>query len=328
MFKGSFYVESAGALACLGHRSLGLGPLNAVTDAPIDTDWLAIGLRPGDRCGSNGNAVYVGAKFVFALDHALVWMPPPCPSGWHGETICRSLERLERLSAARIPGEGLGSILLSRTAERRNAPVERAARDPVAGARAWLATAFRDHRSAATAKLEWVRRLVGLGPGLTPSGDDLLGGILIALKGLGCREAVHMLWPAVSRCAAEARNPISAAHLAAAAEGLGSAAVHAVFHDLVRGNDRALTDRLEAIGRIGHSSGWDALAGVVTVLRAWLDSHPPGSVNTAVGGVEGARAVSATVQVHQGPRAQRMPRHINDPDCPVPPRSRPAGVMR
>ena len=67
--------------------------------------------------------------------------------------------------------------------------------------------------------------------------------------------------------------------------------------DLVRGNARAFTDRLDAIGRIGHTSGWDALAGVVTVLRAWLDSHAPVSVSTAVGGVEGACAVSATVQV-------------------------------
>ncbi len=296
VFKGSFYVESAGELACLGNRSLGLGPLNAVTDAPIDTDWSALGLRPGERCGSNGNAVYVGAKFVFALDDALLWMPPPCPGAWHGETICRSLERLERLSAARIPGEGLGSILLSRTGGHRSAPVERAARDPVAGARAWIATAFRDHRSAATAETGWVRRLAGLGPGLTPSGDDLLGGIMIALQGLGCWEAVDMLWPAVSRCAAEAQNPISAAHLAAAAEGLGSAAVHALFHDLVRGTDGALADRLEAIARIGHTSGWDALAGVVTVLRAWLDSQEPVFVNAAVGGVEGACAVLATVQ--------------------------------
>ena len=161
----------------------------------------------------------------------------------------------------------------------------------------WLARAFRDHRSAGIAELGWVNRLVGLGPGLTPSGDDLLGGILIALQALGRRDAVHMLWPTVSRCVAETENSISAAHLAAAAEGLGSAAVHAVFHDLVRGNGGALADRLDAIGRIGHTSGWDALAGVVTVLRAWLDSQAPASVNTAVGGVEGACAVLATVQV-------------------------------
>ena len=106
-----------------------------------------------------------------------------------------------------------------------------------------------------------------------------------------------MLWPTVSRCVAEAQNSISAAHLAAAAEGLGSAAVHAVFHDLVRGNRGALADRLDAIGRIGHTSGWDALAGVVTVLRAWLDSQAPLSLNTAVGGIDGACAASARVQI-------------------------------
>ncbi len=297
VFKASFYLESAGELACLGNRSLGLGPLNAVTDAPLDSDWPALGLRPGERCSANGNAVQVGAKFVFALDHARVWRPPPCPGGWQGETIRRSLEKLERLAAARIPGQGLGSILLSPSAGRREAPVARAAREPVAGARAWLATAFRDHRWAATAATGWVGRLAGLGPGLTPSGDDLLGGIMIALHGLGCREAVDVLWPAVRSCAAEAQNPISTAHLAAAAEGLGSAAVHALFHDLVRGSDGALADRLDAIARIGHTSGWDALAGVVTVLRAWLDSQGADLVDTAVAGAgAGVAGVSATLQ--------------------------------
>ena len=296
VFKGSFYVESAGELACLGNRSLGLGPLNAVTDAPIDTDWSALGLRPGERCSVNGNAVHVGAKFVFALDHAQVWRPPPCPGGWQGETIRRSPEKLERMSAARIPGQGLGSILLSPSAGRHEAPVARAAREPVASARAWLATVIRDHRWAATAATGWVGRLAGLGPGLTPSGDDLLGGIMIALHGLGCREAVDLLWPAVRSCAAEAQNPISTAHLAAAAEGQGSAAVHALFHDLVRGSDGALADRLDAIARIGHTSGWDALAGVVTVLRAWLDSHAAVLADTAVAGVAGAGAVAAPLQ--------------------------------
>ena len=275
MFKGSFYVESAAGLACLGSRSLGLGPLNAVTDAPAGMGWAATGLRPGDRCGSTGSAVYVGAKFVFALGDSLVWLPPPCPGGWHAGAVRRSLERLERQSAARIPGEGLGAILLSRTGGYRDGPVVRAAQEPVAGARAWLAAAFRDHRSAANADPGWVRQLAGLGPGLTPSGDDLLGGIMIAVQGLGCREVVDMLWPAVSRCAAETRNTISTAHLAAAAEGLGSAALHAVFHNLVRGDSGEHAARLDAIGRIGHTSGWDALAGVVTVLRAWLDSQAP-----------------------------------------------------
>lgn len=273
VFKGSFYLEAVGGLVCLGHRSLGLGPLNAVSDAPADTDWSALGLRPGERWGSTGDAVHVGARFVFALNDALVWRPPPCPGDGRSDTVRRSLERLERLAAARLPDEGLGSILLSPTAGRRDSPVERAARQPVAGARTWLAAAFADHRSARGAELGWVGRLVGLGPGLTPSGDDLVGGILIALRGLGRGEAVDLLWPAVRKCAAEARNPISAAHLAAAAQGHGGAAVHALFHDLLRGDDGALVDRLEAIGRIGHSSGWDALAGVVTVLRAWLDSR-------------------------------------------------------
>ena len=115
--------------------------------------------------------------------------------------------------------------------------------------------------------------LLGLGGGLTPSGDDFVGGALFArhlLAGGGVADAYG--WRRVAetvRAAAVARtHPISATLLADLSNGCG----HAPLHDLVAAltaNDepraRAAAHRLT---RLGHSSGWDMLAGIAAGLGA------------------------------------------------------------
>ena len=112
-----------------------------------------------------------------------------------------------------------------------------------------------------------VTGLIGLGPGLTPSGDDLIGGMLIGLAGLGEFEQRDTIWRNVEPQLATATSPLSAAHLRAAALGFGSAALHDLLGDLLKGDTHRLARHLDALGAIGHSSGFDALAGVVVALR-------------------------------------------------------------
>jgi hypothetical protein len=99
-----------------------------------------------------------------------------------------------------------------------------------------------------------------LGPGLTPSGDDYLGGMLVALHALGREAQARGLWrwlqPRLSRTSA-----ISGAHLEAAAAGEAHEALHEV---LSRPSDATVRN----LKTLGHCSGWDALAGAVAVLRA------------------------------------------------------------
>jgi hypothetical protein len=56
--------------------------------------------------------------------------------------------------------------------------------------------------------------------------------------------------------------------LAAAAEGFGSAALHDLHAAIVEGSSEAVPEALRAVTAIGHTSGWDALAGVASALRA------------------------------------------------------------
>lgn len=118
----------------------------------------------------------------------------------------------------------------------------------------------------ARAFLAWLRNegkspdeLIGLGPGLTPSGDDFVGGAMIALRASGKTGLANRVAAWALPLARDRTNRISRAHLECAAQGEG----HEALHDLLCSFDRK---HLERLARIGHSSGMDAAAGALLAL--------------------------------------------------------------
>ena len=249
VFERSFYLESAGAFACLGGPRIELGPLNAVLEVPEGMNWRASGLRADMRCVRSAGALHLGPRFVLSLSEARPWRPEAPPVRPDPAAVARALRAVHTESPLHDLDAG---------------------RAAMAGAGRWLSAVFARAPKSAGEDLAWVSGLIGLGPGLTPSGDDFIGGVLIALHALNHPEPAQRLAGAALPAAASASNAISAAHLAAAGEGQGSAALHRLLNDVLRGDGRALEARLAAVGRIGHTSGWDTLAGSLAVLRAWL----------------------------------------------------------
>lgn len=107
-------------------------------------------------------------------------------------------------------------------------------------------------------------RLVGVGTGLTPSGDDFVGGALFGLRLLhpedrGWRGAAGE----VAALAKRRTHAISAALLGDLAGGCSFAPLHDLLHAASSGDDlRMLHARAAELTKIGHSSGWDMLAGL------------------------------------------------------------------
>jgi hypothetical protein len=110
--------------------------------------------------------------------------------------------------------------------------------------------------------------LLGLGPGLTPSGDDLLCGLLVALHATGPIEAAQDLAAAIAKAAPYATSPFSGAFLRAAGDGLGCEALHAAIIALLQNRAEAVACHVAVLDRMGATSGWDALAGAVLGLQA------------------------------------------------------------
>jgi hypothetical protein len=226
-FRRSFYLRFAdGRHACVGDASVGCGPLNALVD---DFQLPAI-----------------GARATLSLAGADRWTPPVLAAGAAPDDAA-----LKQAARGRLPHEGLGCLIvdahnsLSGHAQPGLEAIER-----------WLVGNALEEEAAS---------LIGLGPGLTPSGDDYLGGVLIALHQLERKPQALGLWrwlePRLARTSA-----ISAAHLAAAAAGQGHETLHKCLAALCSGG-ADWPSVLEELGKVGHVSGWDSLAGIAAVAK-------------------------------------------------------------
>ncbi|MDF1513546.1 MAG: DUF2877 domain-containing protein [Anaerolineae bacterium] len=116
--------------------------------------------------------------------------------------------------------------------------------------------------------------LIGLGPGLTPSGDDFLVGFMAGLwstsgtdrqrrayiSGFGTRLSTHM----------QHTTDVSRSYLRHAAAGRVSATLIALLQALQSGDD---AERIRQITRqalaVGSSSGADTVLGLLTGLKTW-----------------------------------------------------------
>lgn len=110
--------------------------------------------------------------------------------------------------------------------------------------------------------------LLGLGEGLTPSGDDFVGGVLFARHSLAGAQLPG--WEAaVGGVLADARSlthPISARLLADLAAGEGWAPLHDLTVALGSRRPNAAIGAAKRLTAVGHSSGWDLLAGLFAGL--------------------------------------------------------------
>jgi hypothetical protein len=104
--------------------------------------------------------------------------------------------------------------------------------------------------------------LMGLGPGLTPAGDDFVGGAMIALRCFGDAALADRIAAWALPLARTNTNRISRAHLECAAAGEG----HEALHDLLCSFEEK---HLERLARIGHTSGLDAAAGALLALKVY-----------------------------------------------------------
>ena len=118
-------------------------------------------------------------------------------------------------------------------------------------------------------------QLMGLGPGLTPSGDDMLAGLLTALRHLGEAAGVaRAVWLAdwlaatVVFDAPTRTTPISATLLHCAAKGQACAEAAAVLRGIV--GLQSLEPAAQRLLRLGHTSGADLTWGIRAGLSAVL----------------------------------------------------------
>jgi Protein of unknown function (DUF2877) len=280
VFERSFYLRIGDDFICIGKPSIGNGPTTLIVAACV----AALDVRQGQRAFISRARIAIG-DLLFDLAACETWRAPPWPAVPSPAALRGTCADLAHRAAAESPAGSLARAAFAAA----DTPLTRLARPRVAKFAAWLSERISASSSSAKAddpvntdtsvKLrgqclldaplsrgmtsdDAVSDLIGLGPGLTPSGDDFLVGALAALDALGQTNIRAVLGRAVV-AAADRTSPLSASLLRAAAAGHVSENLHTMVAALVTSDADAA---IAAAARFGHTSGFDALAGAVVTL--------------------------------------------------------------
>ncbi len=269
----SLYARSTvGSVVCVGDETIGSGALNVTCVLSAGADWSGLGFTAGEAGRRTRGGLELGSRVRVDFGSVTVWKPR---SFVHAlpEVLRSRIADLRAKVPKDAPHDGFAPLIASliagtiRDESPKSGPLTRALAEGAGAVDEWLRIALRGTDTVEPANS--ARELIGLGVGLTPSGDDFIGGALIALRALGLAELADRLSDWLLPRISGRTNIISAAHLACAVRGSGGAVIHAALADLAAENGGGVEKAVAAISDFGHASGWDALAGMLVVLRRY-----------------------------------------------------------
>ncbi len=256
------------------------------------SDWRQAWPEVGTPYVVHGEQIEFGSSFMVDLAQAELWLAPQpgAEVAVAQSAIAPSLYALFSQGSALPKPLGLGQLIgwVLALGEGRAAPHKALPQDLFVAC-AWesvarVAEAILAHDGAQLKTA--VRPLVGLGPGLTPAGDDFVGSLFFTLHYLGrtyapLRAAVEAARIDLSSHRSET-HAISFAVMSDMARGEGPEPLHEFLGAVLAGEPAALIERAaRELVAIGHSSGWDMLLGcVVGVLLTIRPPSPPTATPT------------------------------------------------
>lgn len=268
VFERSFYLLTEHGLVCVGAREIGNGPINVLIDAVPDGGFEQAGIFREAKAQVTERGIAFGIDVLIDIAPDVpVWEPAGWPlpvDGWD-----RALTRLREVIAGGAPKEGLARLVLDPVLGpgRASTMVEQSAQMPVGEILNALPGALRSREISADLSGA-LTLLVGLGPGLTPSGDDVLSGMALTLTAIAQTKVRDAVWEAIGPELEYLTVPVSAMHLALAFDGMGAEALHEAIAVVLTGRVDLVEAATKRVAGIGATSGWDALAGVLMTLEA------------------------------------------------------------
>lgn len=256
--------DSAGELFTLACRTLDDAPATIVVDVE---SFDAAGLALNDRVSGRGRTLRLGSAVEIRLAACAAWdarlpaYPPSCAPLPARLLQARSV--LERhghgggMVARREGAGGFARAVETALAQRSSSLLDALARADFASARAHAAS------------------MIGLGPGLTPAGDDFLLGLFAVLNvpGSPCKGWLGGGTEVVAG-AGHATNPISLAALTHAARGRVRESVLHLIECLLLGPADGVSAAMRRVLAIGSTSGADIACGLLAGLELNLKHNP------------------------------------------------------
>lgn len=261
-----------GSIVMVVTRAVGNGPLSIVADGEMALPVC----QAGTPAHGDGRTLDIGGAWQVNFADAALWEPMPDYGVLRRLAMnypTAALLYLENLLAACAPSESLAILLCSsRLQDSPLTPYQQRAQEHVTALLAAHAVGDLDGITAHAAAL------VGLGPGLTPAGDDWLAGWLVGLRlretlqPADAKLSLASVATAVLHVAAGRTHALSLALLRAAAAGEVNARWHVLLSAFAANDIPGVDAAAAQVMKYGETSGSDMLAGFLSAFA--LDSWP------------------------------------------------------
>lgn len=248
-------------LYTIANRQVDNAPNTLITDRD---SFSHRGLAVGDRVYAEHDRLYVGKALVLTVRDVRVWRSK-LPSYPDDEGNLRS-NAAAAASFIEIHGKGGG---MKRTSERANAMDQEMGRLLTERSNGLLRALSKGEASLAS---HYAIQLMGLGPGLTPSGDDFLVGLFAVINlADGPLQPFRPMCEQVAAVSADRSNPISGMALKKAAAGQVRESIGDFMQHMIHGSKTEVIRSLTRVLDIGSTSGTDIALGLVKGLKLSLD---------------------------------------------------------
>lgn len=256
-----------GELYSLALAEVGNSPNSLQVALPLGEDFVSWGFIQGWSFKSIGtNALLIGECFI-DLSEAGLWTQKDMGCPLPRSRMLKNLLALKKQVATYSAGDGLGGLLADKLPD--SYLIKSVAKILV-----HLTEAIRSRDQLGVYRC--ARSLAGLGPGLTPSGDDFLSGFMSSLywgaKALGFETAdVWRCNQEVVRAAKGRTNLISYTQILYASRGQTPEYIHALLQALYYGENQERLDKaIKRVLEMGSTSGGDLLAGIGMAMEFLL----------------------------------------------------------
>jgi hypothetical protein len=271
-------VWADGSLSSISRIDICNGSANIVTDLPASSDFVHYGIEPGAsvRMEPELKILYVGAISI-SLNNATLWQSPlahlrsPLPPHQVKANLKAINNWLDTVESIKY---GLNRLFPHLEAMIKGTYLPSADTDPVT----YLAAQAINNLLPALCKMDKANItrsaacLIGLGPGLTPSGDDYLAGLMLSLTACSAylpesiKLAPRLLTDSVIQLVPGLTNDLSRQMLEFAAKGMGSELMENMVFTLfftTQIENTVLQSAMD-LSCVGASSGFDQLLGIMS----------------------------------------------------------------
>ena len=262
---------------CVVRRDVPINPTNIVTDLQKNIDFTDLGFEIDTPFSISNDLLRIGDKLVVSLADAKVWNPVFPRNIRSRERVQENLGFVVELVERNGNLTGLGELIpfLEEILDGRDCKLNLSNMYARAAAPRIVGLIQGIQKGDLTNVRKNAEDLFGLGPGLTPSADDMLAGVMLGLLALteSNRRRIDYILD-INRIivagAAKKTNWYSCDLLTHASRGLGSQPLMRLLQVVLTGERIEISKAVRKVLSVGATSGTDTVLGILLGVHLGL----------------------------------------------------------